>query len=144
MKNYVLYYWSRYGHNKKIVNHLSDKLKGNDVEIKVINTDDADPNNIPEADIYVFSAPAEAFNVQRSMRSFMKKIGGAEGKKYAIINTHAMNKNWLYKMDKILSKKNMVKIADVDFQIGKEGQKQAEGFIGDWEQKLDDFSKKLK
>ena len=90
------------------------------------------------ADLYVFSAPTEAFNIQKNMRKFMKKLEKMENKKYGIINTHGMKKDRLHKMDKLLSKKNMVKVAAVDFQVG-DGSQAGNGLPGGWETKLDHF-----
>jgi flavodoxin len=139
---YVIVYWSRYGNGKKIVENLTGKLKNKAEEVKVFKTDEADPKSMPEADLYVFSAPTEAFNIQKNMRSFMKNIQGLEEKKYGIINTHSMNKNWLNKMEKLLSKKSMVKVAAVDFQVGKNAQT-GNGLPEGWESKLDEFAGKL-
>jgi len=97
---------------------------------------------MPEADLYVFSAPTEAFNIQKNMRNFMKKLEGMEGKKYGIINTHAMERNWLHKMEKLLSKKKMVKAAGVDFKVGKDASA-GNGLMDGWERKLDEFAGKL-
>lgn len=72
----------------------------------------------------------------------MKKLEGMDQKKYGIINTHSMNKNWLPKMEKLLSKKNMVKVAEVDFQIGKDA-KNGNAFTESWQTKIEDFSKKI-
>lgn len=140
---YVIVYWSRYGNGKKIVDHLTSKLKEKEsADVKVFKTEEADPTSMPEADYYIFSAPAEAFSVQRNMKTFMKKLEGMDNKKYGIINTHGMKKNWLGKMDKLLSKKNMVKAAEVDFQVGKEANT-GNGLMQGWESKIDDFSKKF-
>jgi len=139
---YVIVYWSRYGNGKRIVDYLSTKLKEKSNDIQVLKTDEADPTSMPNADVYVFSAPTEAFNVQRNMRTFMKKLEGMEEKKYGIINTHGMNKNWLYKMEKLLSKKKMVKVAGVDFQVGKDANS-GNGLMEGWESKLDEFSIKI-
>jgi len=139
---YVIIYWSRYGHNKKIVNYLAEKLKEKKAETQILTTDEADPAALPEADLYIFSAAAEAFNLQRNMKQFMKNLEEMNGKKYAIINTHGMDKNRLYKMEKLLSKKNMVKVEGVDFKVGtniKSGNALLEG----WEAKLDEFAGKL-
>jgi len=102
----------------------------------------ADPAKVPEADLYVFSSPTEAFNVQKNMRTFMKKLEGLEGKKYGIINTHGMKRNWLKKMEKLLSKKKMVMVAGVDFQIG-DGSQTGNGLPEGWEAKLVNFANKL-
>lgn len=140
--NYTIVYWSRYGHNKKIVNYLSDKLKKKKAETQILTTDEADPRALPEADLYVFSAAAEAFNLQRNMRTFMKNLEGMNGKKYGIINTHGMDKNRLPKMEKLLSNKNMVKVAEVDFKVGKDI-KSGNALMDGWELKIDNFSEKL-
>jgi flavodoxin len=139
---YTIVYWSRYGHNKKIVNYLSEKLKEKKAETQILTTDEADPRALPEADLYVFSAAAEAFNLQRNMRTFLKNLEGLNGKKYGIINTHGMDKNRLPKMEKLLSNKNMVKVADVDFKVGKDI-KSGNALMDSWETKIDKFAEKL-
>ncbi len=139
---YTIVYWSRYGHNKKIVNYLAEKLKQKNAETFIFTTDEADPTSLPESDLYIFSAAAEAFNLQRNMKIFMKNLEGMNGKKYGIINTHAMNKNRLYKMENLLSKKKMTKVASVDFKVGKDiqsGNALSEG----WKEKIDEFAEKL-
>ncbi len=135
-------YWSRYGNGKKLVDSLAVTLKKKGAETQVFTTDEADPAAMPNADIYVFSAPAEAFNLQTNMRSFMKRLSGMDGKKYGIINTHGMKKSRLSKMETLLSKKNMVKIAEVDFQVGKDAQN-GNGLMENWNAKLDEFAEKL-
>lgn len=138
----IIIYWSRYGHGKKIVDHLSNKLDGMGFKTKVFKTDELEPNELPEGDIYVFSSPTEAFRIQKNMRSFIKKMDKMKGKKYGIINTHRMNRNWLKSMARMLSKKNMKKIAEIDFKIGDEvetGNALPEG----WKTELDEFADKL-
>lgn len=139
---YAIIYWSRYGNGKKIVDHLENNLKAKNAEVNVLKTTNADPSSLPEADVYVFSAPAEAFNLQKNMRSFMKNLEGMDGKKYGIINTHAMNRNWLSKMEKLLNKKNMEMVARIDFRVGKEANS-GNGLMGGWESKVDEFANKL-
>lgn len=139
---YVIVYWSRFGHGKKIVDTLADKLNEKGGEADIFKTDEVSPTSMPEADVYIFSTPTEAFNIQRHMRSFMKNLQGLEEKKYGIINTHGMQRNWLGKMDKILGKKNMIKVAEVDFQIGKDS-KNAEGLSEGWESRINEFAEKL-
>jgi hypothetical protein len=97
---------------------------------------------MPEADMYIFSAPTEAFNVQRNMRSFMKNLQGMEEKNYGIINTHGMDKNWLPKMEKLLSKKKMVMKAGVDFKVSKEANT-GNGLMEGWEIKIDEFASRI-
>jgi flavodoxin len=139
---YTIVYWSRYGNGKKIVEYLGGQLKKKGGDIQILKTDEADPAALPTSDVYIFSAPTEAFNVQRNMRLFMKKLQGVDGKKYGIINTHGMNRNWLSKMEKLLSKKNMEMVAGVDFQVGKEANT-GNGLMAGWEAKVDEFAGKL-
>ena len=140
--NYVIIYWSRFGNGKKIVDYLGGKLKEKTGETQIFKTNEADPAAMPEADLFIFSAPTEVFNIQQNMRNFMKKLEGMEEKKYGIINTHGLKKNKLHKMEDILSKKKMVKVAEVDFQIGP-GSQTGDDLMGDWKAKLDEFAGKL-
>jgi len=117
-------------------------LKKNGGETQIFTVEQANPASLPNADVYVFSAAAEKFTLQQNMRTFMKNISGMDGKKYGIMNTHAMKKSRLAKMEKLLSKKNMVKNAEVDFQVGKDISS-GNAFIGNWEAKLEEFAKKL-
>ena len=97
--DYVMVYWSRYGHNKQIVDYLKEILEKKGHSATILKTSDTDPLSLPDADVYVFSAAVEAFRIQKQMRNFLKKIDKMDGKKCAIINTHAMKKrNWLKSM----------------------------------------------
>ena len=140
--NYVIVYWSRYGNGKKIVYYITTKLKDKGVKTQVFKTDETDPASLPDADVYIFSAPAEAFNLQKNMRTFMKNLEGMEEKKFGIINTHGMKSGKLEKIEKILSSKKMVMVAGVDFQVGKEAQS-GNALPDGWELKIDDFIEKL-
>ena len=142
MMKCVIVYWSRYGNGKKVVDYLTGKLNEKKAETQILKTDDGDPTSLPKADLYVFSAPTEAFNIQRNMRTFMKNLEGLENKKYGIINTHGMKRNLLHKMEKLLLKKKMVKVASVDFQVGKDANS-GNGLMDGWKVKLDEFAGKL-
>jgi flavodoxin len=139
---YVIVYWSRYGNNKRIVDYVAQALKNRGAETQVFKTDEVDFSAFPQADVYIFSAPAEAFNLQRNMRKFLKNLQGLDGKKYGIINTHGMNRNWLSTMEKLLSKKMMVKAASVEFHVGKDAQT-GNALMEGWEEKLDEFVLKV-
>ena len=98
---------------------------------------------MPEADLYIFSAAVEVMNIQKNMRKFMKKLKGMNGKKYGIINTYGMEKDRLDKMEKLLSKKKMEKIAGIGFQIEQTGIQTGKGLLNNWEAKIDAFVEKL-
>jgi flavorubredoxin len=141
--NYVIVYFSRYGNGKKLVEYLAGKLKENEGTVQLLKVDEADPHAMPKADVYVFSAAAEALSLQRDMKSFMKNLNGIDGRNYGIINTHGMKKNRLDKMEKILSKKQMVKLAGVEFHVEGAGVQTGNGLPSGWEAKMDEFTGKL-
>jgi len=139
---YVIVYWSRYGNGKRIVERLGERL-GARGEVSTLRTDESVPSSLPHADIYVFSAPAEKFTIPGTMRSFIRDMDGVEGKKCALINTHALKKrNWLKKMEKLVSKKNMDVVAMVDFRVDGDVEN-GSGLMEGWEAKLDEFAASL-
>ncbi len=138
----VIVYWSRYGNGKRVVNNLAGNFRKKGIDVSVLKTDRADPKHLPDADFYVFSSPTEAFRVQKNMRKFMKKLEGLENKRYGVINTHRMKRNWLKSMNKALAKKKMIKVADLDFNVGDETES-GNGLPEGWEMQLDEFVEKL-
>lgn len=135
----VIVYYSHYGNGKKIVERVASKLGG---EVKVLELGEADPKAMPPADVYVFSAPAEAFSLHRGMKRFLKELPAMDGKKYGIINTHGMKKSRLPKMEEILAKKGLLKLAELDFQMVGDVQN-GNGLPEGWEAKADEFAGKL-
>lgn len=139
---YAIIYWSRFGNNRKIAEHLSKALEKKGT-VEILTADRADPNALPAADIYIFSAAAEKFSIQSDMKKLMKSLRNMDGRKYAVINTHALGfKSWLGRMNKLLSKSGMAKAAEIDFRVG-DGTDKGNGLPGGWEKRLDDFAAKL-
>lgn len=137
---YVIIYWSRFGNNRKIVEHLAKALMPRG-EVQTVVA--ADSIKLPQADVYIFSAAAERFSIQQDMKKLMLGLRGMDGKKYVLINTHALGfKNWLGRMNKLLSKSGMTKLAETDFRVG-QGTKEGSGLPEGWEKRLDDFAAKL-
>lgn len=139
---YVILYWSRYGNGERIVKELTKMLKSKGSKVAVLNAKETEPRNIPDADMYIFSAPAEKFTIPKDMRNMMKGLKGMEGKKYGMINTHGMKRNWLGKMEKLLSKKKMIKVAEIDFRMGDNTEK-GEGLRDGWVSELKSFVTKI-
>lgn len=140
---YVIVYWSRYGNNKRLVEHLAGTLKKKGADTQVLTTDETNPSAIPKADFYVFSAAAEQFSLNRNMKGFMNNLESMDGKKYGIINTHGLKNSKLPKMEKLLSKKNMLKVSEIDFRVTGDTQ-HGNGLPSGWEAQLDAFATKLK
>jgi flavodoxin len=137
---YVIAYWSRFGNNRKIALKLSELLKAKGDVVVVVA---GECTKLPEADVYVFSAAAERFSVNSEMKKLMNGLSGMDGKKYAVINTHALGfHSWLGRMNKLLSKSGMAKVAELDFRVSGEVDK-GEGLPAGWEKRLDEFAGKL-
>jgi len=139
---YAIVYWSRFGNNRKIAEHLAGVLEKKGT-VEILTADKADARAMPAADVYIFSAAAEKFTIQSDMKKLMKNLGNMESRKYAIINTHALKfKSWLGRMDKLLAKSGMVKVAETDFVMG-DGTDKGNGLPEGWEKRLDEFAGKI-
>ncbi|UCE73068.1 MAG: hypothetical protein JSV56_08485, partial [Methanomassiliicoccales archaeon] len=78
---YVIVYSSRYGNGKKCVDCVDEELRTKGHEVQVINAPEANPAQIPPADIYIFSGATEAFGIAAGIKSYLKKMSPMEGKK---------------------------------------------------------------
>ena len=116
---FVIVYSSRYGNGKKCVDVVEKQLKTKGQGVQVINAQEAAPDKIPPADIYIFSAASEKFSLQTWMKKYIKSLPTMEGKKYALMSTHAMDRTiGLNKMEKILTtKKKMALVSKIDFKV---------------------------
>jgi len=116
--NFVIVYSSRHGNGKKCVDVVEKQLKTKGQGVQVISANDADPAKLPPADIYIFSAASEKFSLATPMKKYLKKLPEKAGQKFALISTHAMDRAiGLNKMDKILTKKKMLKVGSIDFKV---------------------------
>lgn len=139
----VIIYWSRFGHGEKITGYLAEKLQEYEINTKTFKANDVDPKKTPEADLYIFSSPTEMLRIKKQMKKIMKKLDNLQGKKYGIINTHAMKKDRLKNMEKILKKKEMEKIGELEFQIDKKKSEKGEGLPENWQARVEQFVKRL-
>jgi flavodoxin len=134
---YVIIYSSRYGNGKKCVDIVDEQLKAKGHDVRVINAPQADPGELPPADMYIFSGATEAFNIAVGIRKYLKRLPVMKGQKYALISTHGMKRAIaLNKMEKLLTqKKKMVKVSSIDFRIG-DGSSEGNGLPEGYEDKL--------
>lgn len=139
---FVIIYSSRFGNGKKCVDIVNEQLKAKGHDVRVINAPEADPAQIPPADMYIFSGASEAFNIAVGIRKYLKKLPKMEGQKFALISTHGMKRAIaLNKMEKLLGKKKkMVKVASIDFKIG-DGSFEGNGLPEGYEDRLTEWVK---
>jgi len=107
-------YESKYGNGKKCVEHLKDVITKKSHEVKLSSVREIKPNTLPQADVYVFSAPTQIGSPARKMKKFLKKLDSTqEEAKYALITTYSSDKTGaLEKMEKLLQTTGMTKITD--------------------------------
>jgi flavodoxin len=137
----VIVYSSRYGNGKKCVDCVDSRFKAKGHSVEVLVAAQADPAQVPPADLYVFSGASEAFSLAKPIKAYLKGLPELVGRKYALINTHGMKKaRGLPKMEKILTgKKKMVKVGVIDFQVGK-GSDQGNGLPAGYEARLSEWA----
>ena len=133
-------YDSKYGNGKKCVEYLQSGMskKGNNVQTFFIR--ETDPKSLPQADLYIFSAPTHVGSVPMKMKKFLKNLNiKSEGAKYSLITTFQdANTRALEKMTEILQRHNIKKAAEgVKIKVeGMKGplwdgyQKQLDVFVG--------------
>lgn len=141
MKTLIIYE-SRFGNGKKLCENLKEILirKGHDAQ--TFSVIDTDPRELPEAGLYVFSAPTRMFMLAPAMKSFLKNFSPAkDGVKYALMTTYINPQvKALANMEKLLRSKNMVKVTD-GFTVKVLG---TEGPMEDgYEKRLEEFAEGL-
>ena len=135
-------YESKYGNGKKCVEHLQDIMSKTGHDVETFSVREVKPNELPQADIYVFSTPTQIGSPARKMKKFLKKLEvKQEGAKYALMTTHSSDKtNALQKMENFLQPIGMTKITD-GLKIKVTGMKGP--LESGYEEKLDAFAKDI-
>jgi len=81
-------YESKYGNGKACMEYLADILTKGGHEIDLFSVRDRGPASVPEADLYIFSAPTQIGNVAGKMKKFLKKmVIPKDDAKYALVTT---------------------------------------------------------
>jgi len=107
-------YESKYGNGQKCVEYLKEIVSNKGHAVDLFSVRDVKPNELLQADIYVFSTPTQIGSPARKMKKYLKKINiSQEGAKYALLTTHSSDKTEaLEKMEKLLQPTGMIKITD--------------------------------
>lgn len=135
-------YESKYGNGKKCVEHLQDTISKNGHDVETFSVRETKPDSLPQADIYVFSAPTQIGSPARKMKKFLKKLEvKQEGGRYALMTTHLNPKaTTLQKMEELLQPTRMTKVSD-GLMIKVTGMKGP--LKSGYEEKLDAFAKDI-
>ena len=80
---------SKYGNGAMVAREFSRQMAAKGVTVDVHHIREARPNELPAADLYLFSSPARFGKPIRGMRRFLEKLALPEGTRYAILTTEA-------------------------------------------------------
>jgi multimeric flavodoxin WrbA len=81
------YHASKYGNGAKVAEEFKNQMEAKGVTVNVHHVKDVKPEEIPPADLYLFSSPGRFGKPIGDMRGFLKKVNLASGTKYAILVT---------------------------------------------------------
>ena len=116
--NINIIYESQFGNGKKVVEELAAILEENGQDVDLFPVAKTKPDELPAADLYIFSSPTRKFMLPRNMGRLIKEfIPPSEDTKYALMTTYMDPRTIaLKKMEALLKRKKIKKAAD-DFKI---------------------------
>jgi menaquinone-dependent protoporphyrinogen IX oxidase len=80
---------SKYGDGAMVAEEFSQRMSARGVTVDVHHIREARPDELPPADLYLFSSPGRFGKPIRGMRRFLKKVELPAGTKYALLTTEA-------------------------------------------------------
>jgi len=107
-------YESKYGNGKKCVEHLEKTIRAKGHNVEVYSIREIKPDSLPEANLYVFSAPTHMGGPPRKMKKFLKNLNiKTEGAKYSLIATCMdTNMKTLDKMTELIQPHGLTKLTE--------------------------------
>jgi len=80
---------SKYGDGALVAEEFSRRMSARGVTVDVHHIRETRPDELPPADLYLFSSPGRFGKPIGGMRRFLKRVTLAAGTKYAILTTEA-------------------------------------------------------
>ena len=90
--NIAYYHASRFGNGAVVAEEFRKIMAARGVTVSVQHIRDANPRDLPRADLYVFSSPGRLGKPKGNARRFLGKVSLEPGTKYAILTTQAAPK----------------------------------------------------
>ncbi len=155
----TIYYESKFGNGKAVVSRLGEMLTTHGINVAVHHINEAEPKELDQADLYVFSSPTRLGKPIGSMKRFLRKARLPNDAKYALIATHldlrpdkktgkmpgpdevAKLERTLPMMEETLTEKGAKKVASLKLHVSEISKVSLEQ---GWEQKVDDFGVELR
>lgn len=85
--NIAYYHASKFGNGAMVAEEFRQIMAARGVTVSVGNIRDADPRDMPAADLYVFSSPGRLGKPKGNVRRFLRKVWLKPGTRYAILTT---------------------------------------------------------
>jgi hypothetical protein len=81
------YHASKFGNGAVVADEFKKIMAARGVDVSVQHIRDANPSNLPTADLYVFSSPGRIGKPKGNARRFLRKARLDPGTRYAILTT---------------------------------------------------------
>ena len=85
--NIAYYHASVFGNGATVAQEFKKIMAARDVTVSVQHIRDANPRELPAADLYVFSSPGRMGRPKGNARRFLRKVSLEPGARYAILTT---------------------------------------------------------
>ena len=107
-------YYTAHGNNKIVSETVASLLQEKGAEVDIYSVAEKKPEELGEADIYIFSSPTRMGGPAGRMKAFIKKFTPKEGAGYAILNTclGAEGTKVVPKLSEILESKGLKRVAE--------------------------------
>ncbi len=90
--NIAYYHDSKYGNGAAVAEEYKKIMASRGITVSVSHMRDANPNDLPRAELYVFSSPGRFGKPKRDARNFLRKVSLKPGTSYAILTTQGAPK----------------------------------------------------
>ena len=90
--NIAYYHASKFGNGAMVAKEFKKIMAARGITVSVQHIRDADPKDLPQAGLYVFSSPGRMGKPKGSGRRFLSKASLEPGTRYAIMTTQGASK----------------------------------------------------
>jgi flavodoxin len=90
--NIAYYHASKFGNGAMVAEEFRKIMAARGITVSVQHVRDANPNDLPKADLYVFSSPGRMGKPKGNARRFLRKVSLEPGARYAILTTQGAPK----------------------------------------------------
>ena len=90
--NIAYYHASKFGNGAMVAAEFKKIMAGRGITVSVQHIRDANPKDLPKADLYVFSSPGRFGRPKGKARRFLRQVSLDPGTRYAILTTQGAPK----------------------------------------------------